>query len=198
MKAGFTHDHLHQTVEDVCSKGRLPATAESDSQSLRGGDGRRLHFEKHSSWGSRPFATVGQNREGWGSPGPAVVFLGQRSPIRYPLKPGAQGARVCHRRGRPGPPSGRLPRLRGLPPTQSPAPLHGRAERRPPTDLRPPGPGRRRPTPRGPDTEVSRRLLGCSATGRADQHAAPPCGPDVQCAKRKGGLAPDTPRPRRR
>lgn len=100
MKAGFTHDHLHQTVEDVCSKGRLPATAESDSQSLRGGDGRRLHFEKHSSWGSRPFATVGQNREGWGSPGPAVVFLGQRSPIRCPLKPGAQGACVIGEAGR--------------------------------------------------------------------------------------------------
>lgn len=133
---------------------------------------------------------LGITRPRRGLPGPAV-------PNSVPTEAWCP-RRLCHRRGRPGPPSGCLPRLRGLPPTQSPAPLHRRAERRPPTDLRPPGPGRRRPTPRGPDTEVSRRLLRCSATGRADQPAAPPCGPDVQCAKRKGGLAPDTPRPRRR
>lgn len=101
--------------------------------------------------------------------------------------------RPCHQRGRPGPSSGRPPRLRGPPPTGSPVPPHRRAERRPPTDLRPPGPGRSRLMPRGPDAEVSRRPLGCSATGRAEQPAAPPCGPDVQCAKRKGGLAPDSP-----
>lgn len=93
--------------------------------------------------------------------------------------------RPCHQRGRPGPPLGRPPRLRGPPPTQSPVPPHRRAERRPPTDLRPPGPGRSRPTPPGPDAEVSRRLLGCSAAGRAEQAAAPSCGPEVQCAERE-------------
>lgn len=134
-----------------------------------------------------------KKREGWRSPGPAGVFLGQRTPIRSTPKPRAQGARVIGEAGRG------LPRdvPQGFGARHPPGArfLHtgGRAERRLPTDLRPPGPGRSRLMPRGPDAEVSRRPLGCSATGRAEQPAAPPCGPDVQCAKRKGGLAPDSP-----
>lgn len=183
MKAGFPHDHLHQTVEDVCRKGRLPATSGSDSQSLRGGDGRRLHVEKHSSRGSRPLATATKpGRMGITRPRRGLPGLADPNSVHaeawYPRRP-------CHQRNRPEPPSGRPPNLRGPPPTRSPVPPHRRAERRLLTDLRPPGPGRSRPTPPGPDAEVSRRLLGCSAIGRAEQPAAPPCGPDVQCAKRE-------------
>lgn len=179
-------------------RGRLLKKADSWPQqglihkSLRGGDGRRLHFEKYSSRGSRPFATAGAKPGRVGITRPRRGLPGPADPDSVHTEASCP-RRLCHQRGRPGPPSGRPPRLRGPPPTRSSVPPHQRAERRPPTDLRQPGPGRSRLSPRGPDAEVSRRPLGCSGTGRAEQPAAPPCGPDVQCAKRKGGLAPDSP-----
>lgn len=148
------------------------------------GTGADYTFEKHSSWGSRPFATAGQNRERWGITRPRRSLPGPADPNSvyteawYPRRP-------FHQRGRPEPPSGCPARLRGPPPTRSPVPPHRRAERRLLTDLRPPVPGRSRPTQPGPDAEVSRRLLGCSTIGRAEQPAVPPCGPNVQCAKRE-------------
>lgn len=159
-EAGFPHHHLQPNRRGCLLLQRQadsPASAGSDSESLgeargRGGGGGIGEptplFEKHSSRGAHaPPPPTGPN------PGPGGrgitrprrgPFLGRRTRLAR------RGARVCHHR------SGRASlgtplRLRG--PATHPAPrfLHtgGRAERRPPTDLRPPGPRRSRPTPRG-------------------------------------------------
>lgn len=85
---------------------------------------------------------AGEGAGGRGSPGPAGGLSG-------PADPNSVHAGACIPR-RPGHESGRdAPKASGPPPTRRPAPPHRQAEWRLPTDLRPPGPRRSRPTPRG-------------------------------------------------